>query len=152
MHFGYNCKHYLPWFEKCKLMVEKNRNQKDLMETKWLSVREALIYSSLLNMDLVNLVKKKKVKIKKEDKKPIRLGFFTAWDYDECPLAHCGGQCLYFERHDGNKISCVSDLADQRLGHPNSPKIPTDDEIKLLKNALVPFAQEKTIEDTGLLF
>ena len=42
MHFGYNCKNYLPWFEKCKLMIQNNRNQEDLQEMKWLSIREEI--------------------------------------------------------------------------------------------------------------
>ena len=144
MQFGYNCKHFLPWFDKCKYLIDHKELRKGLYSDKWLSIKDALIYASLLDLDLMTLINNKKVKVKKEkEKQQVRLGFFTAWDYDECPLAHAGGQCLFFKQHNRNTISRLSDLERLAGGHPNSPKVPDEKEIKSFKDKLLSFGCKK---------
>lgn len=153
MQFGYNCNNFLPRFEKCKFIIDHKNLREGLYCDKWLSIKDALIYSSLLNLDLMELIKTNKVKVRKDKKKQlIRLGFFTAWGYDECPLAHTGGQCLFFKQHSGNTISRLSDLEMLADNHPNSPKIPSEQEVQSCKDRLLYMVEKNSNRDQKSLF
>lgn len=137
MQFGYNCKNYLPWYEKCAILIDERKKQKELLETKWITIKEALIYSSLLKFDLWDFIETKKIKVKKTGKRKVSIGIEAAWQYDECPLSHYGGQCMYFNEYNNVKVSCLSEVNSVNEKHPNMPTIPDESEIKSFEKKLL---------------
>ena len=145
MHFGYNCKYFLPWFNKCKFLIDHKALREEFCADKWLSLKDALIYTSLLGQDLMALVNDHKVKIEKvkikkgmdkkeEQRQQVRVAFFTAWAYDECPLAEAGGQCLFFKQHTGPLIDNLSEMQAILQKHPNWPNLPEPQEVEPARN------------------
>ena len=78
-----------------------------------------------------------KIKVKKTGKRKVSIGIEAAWQYDECPLAHYGGQCMYFKEHDSIKITCLAEIPDIEEKHPNMPTIPDESEIKSFEKKLL---------------
>lgn len=142
-HFAYNCKNYFPYFDKCFFLINKRKEQEDLIAIKWLSVREALIYASSLKIDLKKNISDGRIPIKrdKEDKGGFRIGFESAWEYDECPLAKGAGECMFFEAHKGKHIYCLAEKETVEEMHPNYPKMPSQDVIGAFKDFLQYFQQ-----------
>lgn len=149
MQFGYNCKNYLPWYEKCSLLIDERKKQKELLETKWISIKEALIYSSLLKFDLLDFIEKKKIKVKKTGKRKVSIGIEAAWQYDECPLAHYGGQCMYFTAHNNMQINCLAEINSINEKHPNTPMIPDEGEVKLFEKQLIENITQESSKKSG---
>lgn len=153
MHFGYNCKHYLPSYEKCRVLIEERKKRKELLELKWFPLKEALLYSRFLDFDLVDFIEKKKIKIKMSGKGDVSIGITAAWQYDECPLAHGGGQCMYFVKHSGKQITCLSEINDVDDRHPNNFNIPSEKEIENVKKVLFMFIEPNDLkQDKRRLF
>ena len=104
MHFGYNCKYFLPWFNKCKFLIDHKALREEFCADKWLSLKDALIYTSLLGQDLMALVNDHKVKIEKvKIKKNGQKGgtktagqsrIFTAWHTRMSSLRPADNACF----------------------------------------------------------
>ena len=56
-HFGHNCKHYLPTLNKCRILIDNYRRREDLVEQKWLSTQDLLIYLNLPHEELIKQIK-----------------------------------------------------------------------------------------------
>ncbi len=117
--FGYNCKYYLPMWKKCRKLIDKYLLRKNLLEEKWLDIKQAIIYLNLFNEDQLNLIKGNKIKIKRQKEENLRIGILVPWQYDRCGLADSGGECMYFSPHNGKKISYMAELMNIKDKHPN---------------------------------
>ncbi len=138
--FGYNCLHFLPTLRKCRRLVDKYRSRPELIEQKWLSVEDALVYLSLSSHSLIQFIASGEVRTKcQKDGKPT-LGVLVAAQYDDCFLANSGGTCLNYECHNGRKISCIEDLRGQYPEHPNIMNAPQESAIREVEDELIRIA------------
>jgi hypothetical protein len=65
------------------------------------------------------------IRVKRRKDGKVVFGFLAAAEYNECSLTRSGGQCLYFEAHAGQRISCIEDLKRYKPEHPNVRLVPT---------------------------
>lgn len=156
-HFGYNCTHFVPTLAKCSVLIDRYNQRADLLADKWLNTREVLVYTGWPRQELMDQVKKGEVqtKIVEKPKNPETDGYWRfltrcSWDWDNCALSDTGGQCFFFEPHDGEKITCLMDLRHWDAEHPNMANVPTDDDVKLIEGQLVSsvFEEELAPSDT----
>ena len=134
-HFGYNCKYYLPTLKKCRILIDNYRKRPDLVEQKWLNTKDLLVYLNLSNKQLIEQIAKGEIKTKlqkdaKTKDNKIMFQISAPWQWDDCFHVDSGGQCLYFEPHDGHKITCLMELNDLNVPHPNIKNIPSEEAIK----------------------
>jgi hypothetical protein len=128
--FGYNCRHYLPTINKCRILINDYGTREDLLELKWLDTGELLTYIDLPRAELIERIRTKKIQMKPCMKsKSLKYGVRVASEYDGCFLEKNGGQCLYFAPHGDKKISCLLDLNDPSHKHPNYQNVPSEQEI-----------------------
>lgn len=137
-YFGYNCRHYLPTLNRCRILIEKYRQREDLVEKKWLNAHDVMVYLNLTGDDLIKQVKSKEINVKQQKDGKLMFQILSAWQWDDCPSANAGGQCFYFEPHDGQKISCLADLRNiDRDQHPNMKMIPSEDDLEFVENKII---------------
>jgi hypothetical protein len=135
-HFGFNCKYYIPTLKKCQILVREYVKRNELTELKSLNIEEIMAYLDIDGADLIKEVLEGKIKTSIQKDGKINFQIISAWQWDDCPLSNYGGQCLYFESHDGEKISCLSDLKSITMKHPNMNKFKKD-EIKYIENKIL---------------
>jgi hypothetical protein len=135
-HFGYNCKHYLPALNKCRVLIDNYRKRADLVEQKLLSTQDLLIYLNLPNEELIGQIAVGEIKTKPQKDGRVIFQVSSAWQWDDCPLASNGGQCFYFEPHDGKKITCLIQLKGLEAEHPNLKNVPSEEDIRFLNAKL----------------
>jgi hypothetical protein len=140
-HFGYNCKHYLPALNKCRVLIDNYRKRADLVEQKLLSTQDLLIYLNLPSEELIGQIAVGEIKTKPQKDGKVMFQVSSAWQWDDCPLASNGGQCFYFEPHDGKKITCLIQLKGLEAEHPNLKDVPSEEDIRIF--------ERKAIEVTG---
>jgi hypothetical protein len=136
-HFGYNCTNYLPTLGKCRVFIGLYTKRADLLSYKWLKTRELLLYTGsprevLLGQIGSGAIKTKRVKVDGS----LRYLTPTSWAWDDCPLADAGGQCLHFEPHDSQQITCLMDLEHLDAAHPNAEDVPSLDDVRLFEERL----------------
>jgi len=137
LHFGYNCKYYIPTMNKCRINVDDYMKREDLVEKKWLSSRDLLPYLSLSHEKLIEKINEGEIKVKAQKDGKLMFGVLAAWQYDDCPLGNSGGQCFYFEPHEGKHISCLLDLDNLDDEHPNTKSILSEEEIGALESQIM---------------
>jgi len=135
-HFGYNCKNYLPSLKKCRVLIDVYRKQPDLVEQKLLSSRDSMIYLTITKEELIGQINRGEIKSISQSGKAI-FKISSAWQWDDCPLSNAGGQCFYFEPHEGKKISCLLELKSLEAAHPNFKKIHSEDDIKAVESEVI---------------
>ncbi len=128
-HFGHNCKHYLPSLKKCRVLIDNYRKRADLVEMKQLNARDLIAYLGLPHEEVIGQVSTGEIAVKPQKTGKVLFRVASAWRWDECPLVEDGGQCLYYEPHDGKKISCLIDLKGLETDHPNLKNLPSEQEI-----------------------
>lgn len=131
MHFGYNCKLLLPFRDKCRRLAHDYQKKVNLIEEKWISLQDVIIYLDLPLNEMIEQIKTGTIKVKRKKDGETIFGITAAWQYDDCPLVNSGGQCFYYAPHDGEKISCLVDKENLTIQHPNRELIP--DSKKLIK-------------------
>ena len=134
--FGYNCKFYLPSLNKCRKLVDNYIIREDLVEKKWLSFQDIMVYLGLSNEELMKRITTGEIKAKPKKDGKIIFQVSSAWQWDDCPLTNDGGQCFYFEAHDGKKISCLAELRKINEEHPNTKTI-SEEEIHILETEIM---------------
>ena len=136
-HFGYNCKLYLPTLNRCRILIDNYRKRPDLVEQKWLSAQDLLVYLNLTNEELIEQISRGEIKTKlqKDGKAMFRVS--SAWQWDDCPLSNAGGQCFYFEPHEGKKISCLVELKGLEAEHPNFKNVPSEEDIRVVESEVI---------------
>ena len=137
MEFGYNCKYLLPMWDKCRKAIDDYLNREDLVEEKSLNLKELVVYLNLSKRELIEQIKKKKLKLKRIKVGKLEFKIFAPWEYDECPLANTGGQCYYYKPHEGKKISCIADRELIKEHHPNTKLIPDENELMQLEKEII---------------
>ena len=134
-YFGYNCKHYIPTLTRCRILIDKYRQRKDLVEKKWFNVQDILTYLNLTTDELVKQVASGEIEAKRQKDGKLKFQVLSAWQWDDCHSSNAGGQCFYFEPHDGEKISYLAELRSiNTANHPNIPTPLTEDELRMLEN------------------
>ena len=136
-HFGYNCRHYIPTLGKCRVLIVRYNKRADLLADKWLDTRDILLYTECSPQELIGQVKRGEVEaryVKKDGSWKFRTR--CPWAWDNCALSDTGGQCFYFEPHDGKKITCLMDLRQLDAEHPNLEKVPSDDDVRIVEDTL----------------
>lgn len=129
-HFGHNCKHYLPTLNKCRVLIDNYRKRPDLIERKLLSARDLLAYLSLPHEKVIEQIVAGEIKTKQQKSGKMMFQIPCAWQWDNCPLVSDGGQCFYFEPHDGKKITCLAELKDLESEHPSLESMPSEEEVR----------------------
>ena len=119
LHFGFNCKQFIPSMGKCRLVINDLRGRQELQEHRWVTVREALVYLKVSGKEMVEGTAPNDIKLIKDGKVPIRVRVKGAWSWDDCPLTQTGGQCRLYSGHDGPKVSCVIEIDRLSGKHPN---------------------------------
>lgn len=137
LHFGYNCKHFLPALGKCRTLIDERRTRKELVEPKWLTTRELLIYLNLSQRELLRQIASGEIKTKLQKDGKVTFGVSAAWHYDDCFLASGGGQCLYFEAHRGKTISCLAELEGLEAEHTNCTSAPSRSDVKIFEDGVL---------------
>jgi hypothetical protein len=141
LHFGYNCKHFLPLFGKCRKLIDIYGRRKDLAEQRWLKTHEVLAYLDMSNEALLERIASGEIKVRLQKDGVAVFCVSVAWQYDNCFLANGGGQCLYFSAHNGRFISCLMDRDDMEpQEHPNYSPGPTT-ESKAVEDAVTEIIQ-----------
>ncbi len=130
MHYGYNCRFSLPFQDKCRKLADRFLERDDLIEEKWISIQDAVIYLNITVNDLKGRIGTGQIKTKKSSTGKITLCVSAAWQYDDCPLADAGGQCLFYEPHDERKISCLAEREGIKGEHPNKNLLPSAEELE----------------------
>ena len=132
-HFGHNCTYYLPTMNKCRILVDKYRKRVDLLDQMWLTTEKMMVYLNIPTEQLVKEIAAGDIKV--QTKKNGQLSFLVsgAWQYDDCPLAHTGGQCFYFQPHQGQKISCIRECTRLENDHPDCQRSPSQHDIENLE-------------------
>lgn len=133
-HFGQNCANYLPSLNKCRILIDMRSQRAELTEDKWLDPRDILVYMGCSADDLIDSVQTGKVGVKRLKNGRLLFRVSAAWEWDDCPLGDAGGQCMYFEPHGGQRISCLKDLERDHTQHPNVELIPSDDAIRRIED------------------
>ncbi|MFW6118611.1 MAG: hypothetical protein ACOC6R_03865 [Chloroflexota bacterium] len=136
-HFGYNCKHYLPTLNKCRVLIDNYRRRAQLVEQKWLSTRDLLIYLNLPKEELIEQIAIGEIKTRLPKGGKVMFRVSSAWQWDNCPLASDGGQCFYFEPHDGKKIACLIELKGLEAEHPNLKNMPSEEDIRTFERKVI---------------
>jgi|WetSurMetagenome_2_1015567.scaffolds.fasta_scaffold18864_3 hypothetical protein len=136
-HFGYNCRYYLPTLGKCRVLIDNYASRKDLLEQKWLSTQELLVYSRLSNEELVERIVSGEISARQQKDGKLKFIVLVAAQFDDCPLADAGGQCLYFEMHEGKRISCLIELPALRGEHPNLRDVPSQADITVFEGRVL---------------
>jgi len=132
-HFGYNCKHYLPSQNKCRILIDCYRRRPELVEPKWLSAQDVLVYLNLSNEELIRQIINGEIKTKPQKNGRLMFQILAAWEWDNCPLASAGGQCLYF----GEKISCLINLEGLDAERRNRKNIPSEEDIRVVESEVI---------------
>ena len=136
LEFGYNCKHFLPLFGKCRKLIDNYRTQDNLVMLKWLNSRELLVYLNASPEKLLKQIASDEIKTTVQADGTVSFGVSAAWKYDDCFLVGSGGGCLYFEKHNGKTISCLAQLEDSKGQHPNYKLAPSEAEVKTFEVAV----------------
>ena len=136
LHFGYNCKNFLPAFGKCRKLIDSYRSRKDLVEQKWLNSRELLVYLNVSKEGLLGQIASGEIKTKIQKDGKVTFGVSAAWQYDDCFLVGSGGQCLYFEEHNGKTISCLTELEGLEAKHPNYSSTPCEADVRTFEDGV----------------
>ncbi len=132
--FGYNCRHYLPKFQKCRKLIDKCRVREELLAEKWLGTQDTLVYLNSTNDAVIKGVVSGEIAAKFQKDRKLMVGLSVAWQYDDCYLKDSAGVCLYFEQHSGRKIFCLADLKHIDSEHPNYRNMPKESDIRTLEN------------------
>lgn len=135
LDFGYNCKHFVPAFGKCRKLIDSYRSRKDLVEQKWLNSQELLVYLNVSKKGLLGKIASGEIKTKVQKHGKVTFGVSAAWQYDGCYLVGSGGQCLYFEKHNGKTISCLVQLEGLAAAeHPNYCSTPSEADTRTFED------------------
>ncbi len=118
-------------------MIADYKIREDLVEQKWISTEELLVYMNLPNTELIQKIASGEIRVKLPKDGKIKFGVSSAWQYDDCPLADAGGQCFYFEPHDGKTISCLMELRGLEDEHANAKSMPTKEEIRAFESEII---------------
>jgi hypothetical protein len=137
--FGYNCKHFLPTLDKCRKLIDDYRPRQELKEFRnMIKTEELLAYSNLTNDDLVRQIASGEIKVQRLKKDgTLKFGLSTSWSYDDCPLAHAGGQCIDFAPHQGTLISCLAERNDIGQEHPNTATLPSNEDVAVFEKEVI---------------
>lgn len=136
-HFGYNCTNYLPTLGKCRVLIQLYNKRHDLVVKKWLNTSNLLLYTGSSQEELVDQILRGDIEMKRRKDGSLVFGTPASWAWDDCPLApDTGGQCLHFEPHDGQKITCIMDLEHLDAEHPNVEDVPSQDAVELFEARL----------------
>lgn len=135
--FGFNCRNFMPTLRRCQVLRDSYSRRSDLLTSRWVDSGELLTYLGLPDDEVLRMVDACEIGVKflKKDGSP-RFLVEAPWAWDMCPLAAGGGLCLYFEAHDGEKISCLQDLERRTIEHPNLQALPTPGAIADFEGAL----------------
>lgn len=126
LHFGYNCKHYLPTMKKCRVLIRNYRDRKDLVEQRWLTGEEMFVCLDLSEEALLDHISKGDIGVKIQKNGIIKYFVSGAWQFDDCGLQYAG-MCLYYESHEGPFISCLKDITELEMKHPNLKTLPEEE-------------------------
>jgi len=135
--FGYNCSNYLPTLGKCRVLIQNYASRKDLLEQKWLGTQDLLVYLHATKAVLIERVASGDISVRRQKDGKLKFGIQVAAQFDDCPLADAGGQCLYFDRHMGQQISYLAELRDLRAEHPNLRELPTDEDVTRFESEVI---------------
>jgi hypothetical protein len=135
LHFGYNCRKYIPSLGKCRLYVETRRQRDDLVTDKWLGISDLLVYSEYPPEGLFDLVESGQLGVRRRKNGVLQFKMPASWAWDDCPLGDAGGQCQFFEAHEGGKIVCLMDLESIQTVHPNMARIPSQEVVVAVDRA-----------------
>jgi hypothetical protein len=145
-HFGYNCKNFLPIraraagqppFQKCRELIDSYRKRNDLVEQKWLNAPELFVYLNLSKEELLRQITSGEIRTRLQKDGRVAFCVSAAWQYDDCLLASSGGQCLYFEKHNGKTISCLAQLESLDAEHPNAILTPSEADIRTFEDDVI---------------
>ena len=141
--FGYNCAHFVPTLEKCRVKIDRYSKRADLLADRWLKTREVLVYTGWSPQELRGRVERGEVQARKvkKPKNPERDGYVRfrlrcSWDWDSCGMAITGGACVFYEPTDGAHITCIADLRHWDAEHPNMAMVPSLEDVKLIEGHL----------------
>ena len=96
--FGFNCRHYLPSLRKCRKLIDNYRVRKDLVEEKWLGIRDVLVYLSLSNDALIRSVASGEIKAKRQKDGELTLAYQSLRNTTTASLP-TPGACVSITRH-----------------------------------------------------
>lgn len=136
-HFGYNCRNYLPTLDKCRVLIDLYTKRPDLVTAKSLRAPELLVYLGLPEDDVLGKIENGEIEAKQLKDGSLRFRTSASWAWDECPLDDGGGYCIYFEPHDGQKITCLMDLDTLEAEHPNFSIVPSDHDVGIFEKRVV---------------
>lgn len=136
-HFGYNCIHYLPTMNRCRILIDEYRMRDDLVTTKWMTSKDTLLYLNKSHEEIIKLINSGSIKVKVKKDMSLLFEVSGAWQYDDCGLGNTGGHCFYFMPHIGTKISCIMDIKRLCVEHPNLANIPSDEIINEFENQVI---------------
>jgi hypothetical protein len=137
LHFGYNCKHFLPGLGKCRRLIDSYRTRRDLAEPKWIRTQELLTYLNQSNKELFSQITSGEIKVRVKKQGEVLYRVTSSWQYDSCYLVATGGQCLYFAAHTGKTIAYVEECRGMECDHSNYGVAPSEAEIRAFEAGVI---------------
>jgi len=129
IEFGWNCRCFVPTLQKCRVLIENYSARKDLLEQRWLSTPELLVYLSATQDEILTRILAGEIAAKRQKDGKLLFGISAPWSYDDCYLRGSGGVCLYYKPHAGPKIAFVEQIKQMNVEHPNATAAPTSADV-----------------------
>jgi hypothetical protein len=136
-HFGFNCRHFIPRKGMCRRAFHDVGEREVMRCCRWVTAEEAMVYLGVTGTQLVERVGPSDIKRTNAGNVLVRITADAAWNWDHCPLTQAGGQCGFYDEHDGPKISRAREVDRVSGKHPNSVFEPDEDAIVDVERALV---------------
>ena len=142
-HFGFNCRRFIPNMGKCRQAIDDFKERKELLDHRWVSAREALVYLDVPAAELLERTDVNDIKPVKDGQVAVRIRVEGTWKWDDCPLADTGGQCAFYDEHDGPKITCAMETRQHAGRHPNLASEPSAETVRNVEEILIQHAKRK---------
>ena len=134
--FGYNCKLFLPTLGKCRKLIDSYTTRQELVERRWLSTRELVVYLGVPSEELVRRITAGEIGVRLQQDGKVIYQISASWQYDDCYLLNSGGQCIYFALHNGVTISCIAGRRGLQTDHPNMSLIPSEGDVRSFESVI----------------
>ena len=134
--FGYNCKLLLPTLGKCRKLIDSYTTRQELVERRWLSTRELVVYLGVPIEERVRRITAGEIAVRLRQDGKVIYQVSASWQYDDCYLLNSGGQCLDFIPHNGVTISCIAERTGLKTDHPNMSLVPSEAEVRSFEDVI----------------
>ena len=85
--FGYNCKLFLPTLGKCRKLIDSYTTRQELVERRWLSTQELVVYLGVPIEELVRRITVGEIAVRLRQDGKVIYQVSASWQYERLLLA-----------------------------------------------------------------